>query len=559
MSVVSGNAQGNSTASATSNVGQYAITANLDGLSADNYDFVASTTDGTLTIDKAILTVQAENQSRIYGDANPEFTQTITGFVNNEGMSVVSGNAQGNSTASATSNVGQYAITANLDGLSADNYDFVTENGTLTITPKELTLNGLTADNKTYDGNANATFSGGYLDGVLFNDDVNFAPVQGAFSDQNAGQNKNVTLETLTLVGDKAENYSLIQPDSPLTANIEKAILTVQAEDQTRTYGDNNPDFTQIITGFVNNEDMSVVSGNAQGNSAASATSNVGQYAITANLDGLSADNYDFVASTTDGTLTIDKAILTVLAENQSRIYGDANPEFTQTITGFVNNEGMSVVSGNAQSNSTASATSNVGQYAITANLDGLSADNYDFIAENGTLTIERKALTIDDLTADSKTYDGTTSAKLSGGQLNGVLFDDDVSFTGKGAFTDKNVGENKTVLLGEMSLSGAAAGNYELTQPDALATDIDRLASATWVGANSGNWFDPANWLNGAIPDLANVAQVHIPAGVTVYFDTTALGATGAAGVEAGVVQIDALLAANANLVQRNGALQLG
>src|SRR5690554_1797724 len=383
MSVVSGNAQGNSTASATSNVGQYAITANLDGLSADNYDFVASTTDGTLTIDKAILTVQAENQSRIYGDANPEFTQTITGFVNNEGMSVVSGNAQGNSTASATSNVGQYAITANLDGLSADNYDFVasTTDGIFSITPKKLTLNGLTADNKTYDGNANATFSGGYLDGVLFNDDVNFAPVQGAFSDQNAGQNKNVTLETLTLVGDKAENYSLIQPDSLLTANIEKAILTVQAEDQTRTYGDNNPDFTQIITGFVNNEDMSVVSGNAQGNSAASATSNVGQYAITANLDGLSADNYDFIASTTDGTLTIDKAILTVQAENQSRIYGDANPEFTQTITGFVNNEGMSVVSGNAQGNSTASATSNVGQYAITANLDGLSADNYDFIA----------------------------------------------------------------------------------------------------------------------------------------------------------------------------------
>src|SRR5690554_3296298 len=397
MSVVSGNAQGNSAASATSNVGQYAITANLDGLSADNYDFVASTTDGTLTIDKAILTVQAENQSRIYGDANPEFTQTITGFVNNEGMSVVSGHAQGNSTASATSNVGQYAITANLDGLSADNYDFVTENGTLTITPKELTLNGLTADNKTYDGNANATFSGGYLDGVLFNDDVNFAPVQGAFSDQNAGQNKNVTLETLTLVGDKAENYSLIQPDSLLTANIEKAILTVQAEDQTRTYGDNNPDFTQIITGFVNNEDMSVVSGNAQGNSAASATSNVGQYAITANLDGLSADNYDFVASTTDGTLTIDKAILTVQAENQSRIYGDANPEFTQTITGFVNNEGMSVVSGNAQGNSTASATSNVGQYAITANLDGLSADNYDFVASttDGTLTIDKAILTV--------------------------------------------------------------------------------------------------------------------------------------------------------------------
>src|SRR5690554_5545669 len=389
-------------------------------------------------------------------------------------MSVVSGNAQGNSTASATSNVGQYAITANLDGLSADNYDFVTENGTLTITPKELTLNGLTADNKTYDGNANATFSGGYLDGVLFNDDVNFAPVQGAFSDQNAGQNKNVTLETLTLVGDKAENYSLIQPDSLLTANIEKAILTVQAEDQTRTYGDNNPDFTQIITGFVNNEDMSVVSGNAQGNSAASATSNVGQYAITANLDGLSADNYDFVASTTDGTLTIDKAILTVQAENQSRIYGDANPEFTQTITGFVNNEGMNIVSGNAQGNSTASATSDVGQYAITANLDGLSADNYDFVASttDGIFSITPKKLTLNGLTADNKTYDGNANATFSGGYLDGVLFNDDVNFAPvQGAFSDQNAGQNKNVTLETLTLVGDKAENYSLIQPDSLLT----------------------------------------------------------------------------------------
>src|SRR5690554_3227134 len=401
MSVVSGNAQGNSTASATSNVGQYAITANLDGLSADNYDFVASTTDGTLTIDKAILTVQAENQSRIYGDANPEFTQTITGFVNNEGMSVVSGNAQGNSTASATSNVGQYAITANLDGLSADNYDFVasTTDGIFSITPKKLTLNGLTADNKTYDGNANATFSGGYLDGVLFNDDVNFAPVQGAFSDQNAGQNKNVTLETLTLVGDKAENYSLIQPDSLLTANIEKAILTVQAEDQTRTYGDNNPDFTQIITGFVNNEDMSVVSGNAQGNSTASATSNVGQYAITANLDGLSADNYDFVASTTDGIFSITPKKLTLngLTADNKTYDGNANATFSGGyLDGVLFNDDVNFapVQG-AFSDQNAGQNKNVTLETLT--LVGDKAENYSLIQPDSLLTanIEKAILTV--------------------------------------------------------------------------------------------------------------------------------------------------------------------
>jgi SAM-dependent methyltransferase len=43
-----------------------------------------------------------------------------------------------------------------------------------------------------------------------------------------------------------------------------------------------------------------------------------------------------------------------------------------------------------------------------------------------------------------------------------------------------------------------------------------------TWIGGSTGNWFDSTKWEDGAVPDLANVSTVRIPAGVTVTYDPT-------------------------------------
>ncbi|MGE0803729.1 MAG: hypothetical protein AB7G13_29445 [Lautropia sp.] len=59
---------------------------------------------------------------------------------------------------------------------------------------------------------------------------------------------------------------------------------------------------------------------------------------------------------------------------------------------------------------------------------------------------------------------------------------------------------------------------------------DIPRRDTATWVGGPEGNWFDPANWAERAVPDLANVAEVVIPAGTAVHFDPAAAVAPTAA-----------------------------
>src|SRR5207237_4687500 len=127
---------------------------------------------------------------------------------------------------------------------------------------------------------------------------------------------------------------------------INKKHLTVTADDKTRTYGAANPTFTATITGFVTGETAAVVSGSPTFSGtgpSSTATTTVGNHVITPAVATLSATNYDFTPLV-NGTLTITKAHLTVTADAKSRAYGAANPTFTATISGCVNDETLEVV-----------------------------------------------------------------------------------------------------------------------------------------------------------------------------------------------------------------------
>ena len=74
---------GSTTATTATAVGNATITAGVGTLSASNYDF-SNLVNGTLTINKAPLTVTANNAIKTYGDANPTLSATVSGFVNGE-------------------------------------------------------------------------------------------------------------------------------------------------------------------------------------------------------------------------------------------------------------------------------------------------------------------------------------------------------------------------------------------------------------------------------------------------------------------------------------------
>jgi hypothetical protein len=177
---------------------------------------------------------------------------------------------------------------------------------------------------------------------------------------------------------------------------IVKAQLTVIADDQVRKYGEANTALTFSYSGFVNSEDASVLDTETIAATAADATSGVGDYAIT--VSGGVDDNYDF--SYTTGTLTVNKAILTVTADNKSKIYGEENPALTFVYSGFENGDAAAGLTTEPTATTTVNETTTVGTYAGSITLAGGVDENYSFTYVAGDFEVTKKGLTV---TADNK------------------------------------------------------------------------------------------------------------------------------------------------------------
>jgi hypothetical protein len=113
---------------------------------------------------------------------------------------------------------GTYLGSATPPGVSASfagdsGFSMSSGSNTLTVSQKNLTINGAVANDKPYDGNSNATvdFSGANLSGVVSGDTVtiNSSAYSASFDNSDVGTNKPVTVTGVTLGGAQAGNYSL--------------------------------------------------------------------------------------------------------------------------------------------------------------------------------------------------------------------------------------------------------------------------------------------------------------------------------------------------------------
>ncbi len=332
----------------TSAVGTYPITATLTdaGAKLGNYTVVNS---GTLTISPAPLSVVANNASRLYGDANPAFTGTLSGLRNGDAITASFG-----TTAVATSPVGTYPIVATLvdPGGKAGNYTFTPNSGTLTVTqaPLSVTANDAT---RIY-GDANPTFTGNIL-GIKNADNITATFATTATPASNVGTFP--IIPTLVDPGSKLANYAVLSTNGSLT--VTTAPLSVSATNATRLYGDANPAFTGTITGIKNADNITATFA-----STATPASNVGTFPITVTLADPGARLGNYTVTSTNGSLTVTPAPLTVAGANATRLYGDPNPAFTGTITGIKNLDNIT-----ATFTSAATATSPVGTSPIVGTL----------------------------------------------------------------------------------------------------------------------------------------------------------------------------------------------
>jgi filamentous hemagglutinin family protein len=143
-----------------------------------------------------------------------------------------------------------------------------------------------------------------------------------------------------------------------------------------------NNAFTQDT---VNNVAISGLSYNSAGSSATADVAN-SPYAITLTGSGSTATGYAVTKTNANyGSLTVNRAPLTITANNASRDVNTSNPAFTATYTGLQNGESSDVVTGLVIT-SPATISSPAGTYAIIP-ADG-SAANYTISYVNGVLTV---------------------------------------------------------------------------------------------------------------------------------------------------------------------------
>jgi hypothetical protein len=143
------------------------------------------------------------------------------------------------------------------------------------------------------------------------------------------------------------------------------ASLTITANDQTKVYGAANPTLTASYSGLVSGDTSASLTTQPSVTSTATAVSHVSGNPYTITASG--AVDSDYTIRYVSGTLTVTPAPLTISADNQTKVYGAAMPTLTVSYSGFVNDDTSASLTTQPTLTTTATASSHVASYPITA------------------------------------------------------------------------------------------------------------------------------------------------------------------------------------------------
>ena len=197
-------------------------------------------------------------------------------------------------------------------------------------------------------------------------------------------------------------------------------------------------------------------------------------------------DATDYTTASASVNLTVGAAPLTVTADNQGMTYGASLPTLTASYGGFVNGDSAAGLTTQPTLSTAATAASPVGTYPITAG--GAADPDYSIGYVGGTLTVDPANVTVSNLVAESKTYDGTTAATLDfrGASLSGILGPDNGNvsldpnnYTAN--FVNAEPGTGIGVTVSALGLTGSAADDYVVSPlPSGLSADIAPILRVT-------------------------------------------------------------------------------
>ena len=437
--------------------------------SAGKCSIIVSTADNLIqakcvvTVVKIPLTAHVANNSKVYGDANPEFNITYSGFRDGDSEVGFSVPASISTIVDNSSKVGKYDIVAS--GAVSDKYEISYIPGTLTITKAPLSISAGNYTKK--QGDAMPGFKASYT-GFKNGENESVLTKQPVFSCE-ANEASAPAVYAVTISGAEAENYDISYEQGRLTV-VEADAVVVRAKSYSRQYGDENPVLEFETEGAALDGTPEIVC-------SAVANSPVGSYTIEVKQGSIKNYNVHFES----GSLVITKAPLSISAGNYTKKQGDAMPVFKASYTGFKNGENESVLTKQPVFSCEANEASAPAEYAVT--ISGADAENYDISYEQGRLTVTDADAVVVRAKSYSRVYGDANPVfefETEGTVLDGtpeiVCSADKSSQVGsytievrQGSIKNYNVHfENGSLAITKASLT-ISAGNYTKKQGDAM------------------------------------------------------------------------------------------
>lgn len=381
----------------------------------------------TLVINKRKVFITAHDQSKVYGEADPELTYSYEGLFEGDTLWGELSRAPGEGAGSY--DIIQHTLTA------SENYDLVFTKGTFVITPRPLTIKTY-PESKVY-GEADPVFRYDIIEGNLIGDDA----LSGALS-REAGKDVGQYPINLGTLGNP--NYALTLVSDYLT--ITPRTLTLSALASGKIYGEADPVLNYAITnGNLVYDDV------LEDTAYRQAGEDVGEYVISINQ----VENRNYLITYEDNIFVISRRPITVQADSKQKVYGDDDVALTYTVI-----EGNLVFNDQLTGELVREEGLDKGVYAILqGSVTNDNNGNYDITYIASTYEITARPITLRANDA-SKIY-GEADPELSYELIEGSLAYSDAIY----GIPAREEGENaKTHVIGRGSLTNDNNENYDIT-----------------------------------------------------------------------------------------------
>lgn len=400
----------------------------------------------------------------------------------------------------------------------------LTKAGAGTITPKAITVTGISAENRVYDGTTDVELKGEpKTEDTLFNEDktVSLALAEGAkgqLQDATAGNGKAVSVgnDAVEITGEGSGNYSVTVSLPNLTVDIKKATPTVTITGAsnnklTVAYTGNPVNIAATVAGISDTDKPTgevtfrsyESAGAAQNDTTGTGgtelkemPSNGGPYYLRAFI----AEDTNYKAAVSDYVeLVIDATALSVTTgkpaekpytgkEHNMAQWADMKVQFSgkdvQYDVVFLKKGEDETSAPDAEDekwNSGVSAITNVAEsgeywYKVTAK-EGEGNFNPHVSTSAITFTVTPATLTLSSSLTKEKGYDGTTVAVVTGQKVTGAQNGENITVPSvSAAYDNANVGTGKTITITYTLSTEANLGNYKYNDK-ALAADTQTVS----------------------------------------------------------------------------------